>query len=299
MNRKKSIVTVGVFDGVHIGHKAVIEKTVRLSRARGLRSIAVTFDPHPLKVLHSKHFVPSLISLKHRVNLIKKLGIDEVVMMKFNKALAGLSAERFIKDILINSLGAREIIVGEDFCFGKGASAGVKELTKIARKYSVKVMAIKHIKKNSHIVSSTIIRYLILKGRMSEASQLLGRPFSIVGTVVRGTRLARKLGYPTANINPHHEVIPPSGVYAVKVTFRGKRYKGVMNIGTRPTFYDHGRDLEPTIEVHIFNFHEKVYGKDMEIVFVRKLRAEKRFKAIDSLIEQIRKDEIRAQALLR
>jgi riboflavin kinase/FMN adenylyltransferase len=299
MSRKDSIVTVGVFDGVHIGHKAVIEKTVRQARAKGLRSVAVTFDPHPLKVLYLKHFVPSLISLKHRIGLIKKLGIDEVVVMKFNKMVANLSAERFIKYILIDSFGAREIIVGEDFCFGRGALAGVKVLREIASKYSVKVNIVKHVKKNSHIVSSTIIRRLIVEGRIDEASQLLGRPFSIVGTVVRGTRLARKLGYPTANINPHHEAIPPSGVYAVKVVFRRKRYKGVMNIGTRPTFYNHGYDKDPSIEVHIFNFHERIYGKDMEIVFVRKLRAEKKFKKIDSLIEQIKKDEKRARALLR
>jgi riboflavin kinase / FMN adenylyltransferase len=299
MSGKGSIVTVGVFDGLHIGHKAVIEKTVRRSRAKGLKSIAVTFDPHPLKVLHPKHFVPSLISLKHRIELFKKFGIDEVVVIKFNKTLANFSAEKFIKDILINSLGAREIIVGEDFCLGRKALAGVETLAKIGDKYSVKVNIVRHIKKKSHIVSSTIIRRLIVEGRIDEASQLLGRPFSIVGTVVRGTKLASKLGYPTANINPHHEAIPPSGVYAVKVIFKGKRYKGVMNIGTRPTFYDHGHDKEPTIEVHIFNFHERVYGKDMEIIFARKLRAEKKFKKIDSLIDQIKKDEIRARALLR
>ena len=295
---KYSIVTVGVFDGVHIGHKAVIKETVRRARAKGLRSIAVTFDPHPLKVLHPGHFVPSLISLKHRIGLIKKLGIDEVVVMKFDKAVANLSPEKFIKDILIDSLAAREIIVGEDFCFGRGAAAGVKRLSKIGDEYSVKVKTVKHVKKNSHIVSSTIIRQLIGQGRIDEASQLLGRPFSIFGTVVKGTRLARKLGYPTANINPHHEAIPPSGVYAVKVIFKGKRYKGVMNIGTRPTFYDHGHDKEPTIEVHLFNFNERVYSKDMEVVFIRKLRAEKKFNKIDSLIEQIKEDEKAARRIL-
>lgn len=299
MKNKNSVVTIGVFDGIHVGHRAVIEKTVREAKRAGLKSIAVTFDPHPLKILRPKHFIPSLISLKHRVSLIKRLGIDEVIVMKFNKKMANLSAQEFIEDILVGELSAGKIIVGEDFCFGKGGSSGAAKMRNISEKHSVKVKTIKPVKKNSRVVSSTGIRRLIVKGNIAEASRLLGRPFSILGTVVKGTALARKLGYPTANINPHHEAMPPSGVYAVKVIFKGKLYKGIMNIGTRPTFYNYGHDKEPTIEVHIFNFHEKVYGKDLEITLVRKLRDEKKFKTIDSLIRQIKKDESRALAILK
>lgn len=298
MKDKGSVVTIGVFDGVHIGHKAIIEKVVKKARQTDRRGVVVTFDPHPLKALHSKHFVPSLISLKHRIDIIKGLGIDEVIVMKFNKRMANLSPERFIEDILIKRLGAEEIIVGEDFCFGKGGCAGVKELKEITGRRSIKVRVVRPVRKNSHTVSSTLIRRLITEGRIDEASRLLGRPFSILGTVVSGTRLARTLGYPTANVNPHHEVMPPSGVYAVKVRFKERLYKGVMNIGIRPTFYNHGHDKEPAIEVHIFNFNEKIYGRDLEINFVRKLRDEEKFNTIDSLIEQIKMDEVMARAVL-
>lgn len=308
MKTKNSIVTIGIFDGVHIGHRAVIETVVREAKAAGLRSIVITFDPHPLKVLNPRHVIPSLISLKHRIELIKRIGIDKVLVMKFNKRMANLSPEKFIRDVVIKGLGAKEIIVGEDFCFGKGARSGVKELadiikdTKIQRNkdtgYSVKLKVIRPVKKKRLIISSTVIRRLIMEGNIAQASQLLGRPFSILGTVIGGAKLARTLGYPTANINPHHEAIPPSGVYAVKIVLKRNIYNGILNIGIRPTFYNYGHDKEPTIEVHIFNFKERIYGKDIEIIFIRKLRAEKKFKKIDSLIRQIEKDEIRACNIL-
>jgi riboflavin kinase/FMN adenylyltransferase len=209
-----------------------------------------------------------------------------------------VSARDFVEDILIAQLGAKEIIVGEDFRFGRGASAGNAELRNIAAAHSVRVTVVRKVKAGRRAVSSTLIRQRIASGRFGEASRMLGRPFSVLGTVVSGTRLGRALGYPTANLNPHHEAMPPSGVYAVKVIFGRKTYKGVMNIGVKPTFYDHGRDKEPSIEVHIFDFHRKVYGKDLEVEFVRKLRDERRFKTIDSLVAQIRADAALAKKLL-
>ena len=293
-----SIVTIGVFDGVHIGHSAVIKEAVRQARSGGLKSIVVTFNPHPLKVLSGRKSVSSLISLKHRIELVKILGVDRVFVVKFNKRMAGMSAEKFVADIIVKKLNAKGIVVGEDFCFGKNALSGVKELRDIAKRYHIKVKIIRHLKKHGRVVSSTAIRRLVVGGKIQEASLFLGRPFSILGTVVGGARLARSLGYPTANINPHHETMPPSGVYAVKVKFRKGTYKGVMNIGVRPTFYDHGHDEEPSIEVHIFNFHKRIYGHDLEVVFIRQLRAEKKFKSIDSLIEQIKDDEAQARHIL-
>ena len=290
--------TIGVFDGVHAGHSAVIKEVVRQAKGRNLKSVVVTFDPHPLKVLSGRSEAPSLISLKHRAELIKGLGVDRVLIIKFNKRIASMPAAKFIKDIVLKKLKARLIIVGEDFCFGQGAASGVRELSRIAGKYSVGVKAIKHLKKNGRVVSSTIIRKMVVGGDIRGASALLGRPFSILGTVIGGARLARSLGYPTANINPHHEAIPPSGVYAVRVKFANKLYNGVMNIGTRPTFYDHGRDKEPSIEVHVFDFHERIYGHDLEISFAGRLRAERKFKTKDSLIKQIGKDESMARAML-
>ena len=295
---KRSIVTIGVFDGVHIGHRAVIKEAVRRAGAAGLKSVVVTFDPHPLKVLGARNAPPSLISLKHRIRLIRGLGIDRVMVINFNKKLASMSAGKFVKDLIVKRLCAAAIVVGEDFCFGRGASTDARRLRDIAKKYSVGVKIVKHLKKNGHIVSSTIIRRLVVGGYIKEASALLGRPFSILGTVVGGAALARTLGYPTANINPHHEAMPPSGVYAVRVKLRGRVYNGVMNIGVKPTFYDHGRDKEPSVEVHIFDFRERIYGRDLEVSFVRKLRPEKKFNTIDSLIEQIKRDESKARNIL-
>lgn len=298
MKINKSVVTIGVFDGVHIGHRAIIKKIVSRAKAMGAISIVVTFDPHPMKVLKSHHDVPSLISLKHRVSLIKELGIDKVMVMAFDKKMAQMPPEKFIKDILINKAGAGEIFVGEDFRFGKYARAGVAALKKLGEKSGLRTNAVKHIKKNGRVVSSSLIRRLVISGRIGKASSLLGRPYSILGTVVSGSRLGHLLGYPTANINPHHEVIPPSGVYAVRAKYRNRLYEGVMNIGTRPTFYDHGRDKEPSIEVHIFDFNQRIYGRDLEIIFVKKLRGERKFKQIDSLIRQIKTDSMRAREVL-
>ena len=293
---KKSVVTIGVFDGVHVGHQAVIEKIVVRAKAVGAISIVVTFDPHPLKVLGGRHLAPSLMSLKHRVNTIKCLGVDKIIVMKFNKRLSGMKPGSFIKNVIRKELNAREVFVGEDFRFGKGAGADIKALKRIGETAGLEVYPVKAVKINGRVISSSEIRRLIVSGKVKAAAKFLGRPFSILGTVVSGARLARVLGYPTANINPHHEVIPPGGVYAVKVRFNNKLFKGMMNIGVRPTFYNHGKDLEPSIEVHMFNFSQRIYGKDIEIIFVKKLRSERKFKKIDSLIEQIKKDS--KQALL-
>lgn len=298
MKKGNSVVTIGVFDGVHIGHRAIIDKVVRRARAAGLKSVVVTFDPHPVKVLNPNHFVPSLISLKHRIELIGGLGVDQVLVMKFNKSLANLSAQKFVDDILIKKLHASHIVVGEDFCFGKGASTDAHKLETLCKERMLSVDIVRQVKKNSQIISSTLIRRMIIDGNLQVASRLLGRPFSILGTVVKGTKFARLLGYPTANLNPHHEVVPPVGVYAVKVIFKRKVYDGVMNIGVRPTFYNYGHDKEPEIEVHIFNFHERIYGRDLEVIFVRKIRSERKFNTIDSLIEQIKKDSDEAEKLL-
>jgi riboflavin kinase/FMN adenylyltransferase len=298
MSCRGPVVTIGVFDGVHIGHRAVIKEAIRLARARRLKSVVVTFDPHPLKVIRHVKAAPSLISLEHRIALLKALGADSVQVIKFDRKMASMSAERFVNDILVKRLDASMIVVGEDFCLGKGASCDTRCLERIAGKYSIGVKAVRHLKKNGRVVSSTAIRRLVVAGNIAGASSLLGRPFSIFGTVVSGAKLARSLGYPTANINPHHEAIPPSGVYAVKVTLGGRGYNGVLNIGVKPTFYDHGRDKEPLIEAHIFGFRKRIYGRNLEITFVRRLRAERKFKTIDSLISQIKRDEREARRIL-
>lgn len=293
----ETVVTVGVFDGVHVGHKAVISKVVSKAGTLGLASAVITFDPHPAKVLRKKAFAPSLISLKHRERLISELNIDLLVIIRFTRAVSDMSPADFVKKVLVDKLKAREIYVGENFYFGKGANAGAPELVKSCEAFDLKAGIVRSVRIAGHVVSSSLIRKTITAGRLAEAKKYLGRPVSILGTVVSGSKFARLLGYPTANINPHHEVMPPFGVYAVMVNFRGTLYKGILNIGTKPTFFS-PRDKEPNIEVHIFGFNERIYGKDLEILFVRKIRDERRFAGPEELARQITRDALIAQKIL-
>ncbi len=295
---QSSVVTIGVFDGVHAGHCRVIRKTVAAARASGLKSIVVTFDPHPAKILSYSREAPSLISLEHRIRLIGAMSPDYVVVMKFTKALASISPEAFAKKVLVAHAGAREVYVGDNFYFGKGAGAGSGELRRLGVRLGFKVSVVHAVKIGMQRISSSLIRKLITSGQLRESEKFLGRPVSVLGTVVSGANLARELGYPTANLNPHHEVIPPSGVYAAMVKYGRRFFKGVLNIGDRPTFYA-PRDREPAIEVHIFDFSERIYGHDLEVFFIGKIRDEKKFSGKERLVRQIEKDKKSALDILR
>lgn len=295
---KYGVVTIGVFDGVHIGHKKIIREVVKRAKVLKAKSIVLTFDPHPSKILNSRMYIPRLASLKHRIKLIGQLGVDYLVVIKFTRPVLNMPPEKFVKSILIRRLGLKEIYVGENFYFGKGAGAGVNALKKMARDFGFKIKIFKPIKREGHIVSSSLIRQLIVNGDIVKASRLLGRPVSILGTVVRGNKRGRILGFPTANINPHHEAIPPDGVYAIRIRFKDKLFRGILNIGVRPTFCKNSKACEPTIEVHIFNFNKKLYGEDLEVIFVKKMRNEKRFADRDSLVCQIKRDAEKARAFL-
>lgn len=296
---RNSIVTMGVFDGVHIGHRSIIKEAVSRAKETDAKSVVMTFDPHPMKVLNKGAFIPSLISLKHRITLIEALGADYLAILKFTRAVSRIPPKEFVKRFLIGRLGMREIYVGENFYFGKGGAAGIEALKEIGKDFAFKTRIIKPLKRYGAVVSSSVIRRLILKGDIVKAAEFLGRPVSILGTVISGSRRGRLLGFPTANINPHHEVIPPSGVYAVNINFHKKRFKGVLNIGTRPTFWQETPDREPRIEAHLFGFDKKIYGEDMEILFVKKIRNELKFKNRDRLTMRIKEDVRKAKEILR
>jgi len=292
---KDILATIGIFDGVHIGHKKVISWVVKKAKRSNKTSLVITFDPHPDKVINPKQATPLLISLEHRLRLIEELGIDEVLLLKFDNNFSKLSPQDFVKSILVKKIGIKEIVVGEDFAFGKNKAGSISILKRLGRLQGFKVTKISIAKKNRKSVSSTRIRQLILKGKLKKASTLLGRPVSVLGTVKHGTKRGRLLGFPTANIDPHHEAIPPSGVYAVRIKFENRIYNGVLNIGRRPTFY---KDSDPIIEVHIFNFSSSIYNEELEIEFVKKIRKEKRFPNKEALINQIRLDESKAKRIL-
>lgn len=292
-----SAVTVGVFDGVHLGHRKVIGETVRLARRKRLTSIVVTFDPHPVRVLRRSFAAPSILSLEHRIRLIAELGVDMLVVMRFTKALSRMSAGAFVRRVLSGRLNARVIVASEKFYFGSGARSGVAALRADAPRCGIAVRVVEGSRACGEVVGSSMVRRLILAGDIRRAACLTGRPVSVLGTVVSGARFGRVLGYPTANLNPHHEVVPPSGVYAVRATVGGRRYGGILNIGVRPTFFS-PRDSEPQIEVHLFGFSGTIYGKDIEVFFVKKLRDEVKFNNSQDLVAQIRRDEKAAKKTL-
>lgn len=271
---------LGVFDGVHRAHRHILREAVlEAKRVRGT-AMAVTFWPHPQKK-------ESLYSLEHRLNLVKELGITVAVVIKFTKSFSRLSDKEFVKNILIKKIGVYELYVGSNFKFGRGASGDVKLLRNLSRLYNFRVKAFEVMKKNHRPVSSTYIRQLIVRGDLLSASALLERPVTAMGTVVQGDCLGRKLGFPTANINPHHEILPPSGIYAVRIKLDKRIYGGACYIGRKPTFKRSG---DKSVEAYIFDFHKNIYGKIIEIQFIRKIREDRKFNSSQSLIGQIKKD---------
>jgi riboflavin kinase/FMN adenylyltransferase len=277
---RRPVVALGVFDGLHLAHRRILKEAVKLSRKIKGTSIAITFWPHPQKK-------KSLYSLEHRLRLIAEIGLDACIVIKFNQAFSKISAEDFIKDILVDKIGAKYICVGKNFRFGRNAKGDSALLRNFSRRYGFKLKLFGVIKINRQPISSTYIRGLINRGNLKTAQELLGRPVSVLGTVIKGGALGRRLGVPTANINPHHEIVPPSGVYAVRIIFNHRQLKGACYIGKKPTFKRKGARQ---IEVHIFNFHKNIYRRYLEIQFIRKIRNERKFSCCASLVARIKKD---------
>jgi len=283
----KSVVAIGVFDGVHKAHRRIITSAIRLARQRKTKALVLTFWPHP-------QGQASLISLAHRLRLIEELKADICVVIRFDRRFAGMSAEDFVKNILVKRLNAGVVFIGENFRFARNAEGDVRLLEKLSRLYGFVVRPFKVFKTGRAVISSTLIRRLITSGKLKAAQRILMRPVSVLGTVIKGASLGGKLGFPTANIDPHHEVLPAAGIYAVKVVVDKHNYAGVCYIGRRPTF---SRNKQ-SIEAHVFNFKKNIYGQDLEIQFLRKIRGEKKFAHPQALIKQIKKDIIKVKAFL-
>jgi riboflavin kinase / FMN adenylyltransferase len=287
-------IAVGVFDGLHTGHKKIISALMRISRKKRLAPVVVTFDPHPDNVLAKSIKTPMLCSLKHRLNLLSDLGVEVCVVLRFDIDFSEKPCNFFIENILVKRLGMKHLVAGERFSFGKERASSVDILKQIAKGLDFDVSIVKVKRYRKHSISSSIIRSFIEKGKLDLASRLLGRPVSVLGTVVHGQKRGRIIGFKTANIDPHHEAIPKSGVYAAYTMLQGRTYKSVANIGRRPTFF--GKD--PSIEVHIFGINRDIYGMDIEVYFIKYLRAEKRFKDVNALRVQILKDAVNAKKIL-
>jgi riboflavin kinase / FMN adenylyltransferase len=288
---------IGVFDGVHLGHQAVIRQAVEAAHIYGGSSIVLTFHPHPVRVLRPNDAPRLLTSTQHKQQFIERLGIDAFLIQEFSLPFARTKPEDFIQGLVQNSNQLKTICVGEDWSFGANRSGKVSLVRTLAESYRFHLQDIAPLAMDGQIVSSTRIREAIEQGDFPVAERLLGRPFTILGTVVEGNHLGRKLGYPTANLRAHNEQFPPNGVYAVMAFHRGIEHGGVANIGFRPTIQASGG--ERLLEVYLFDFDREIYGEDVEVGFLKFLRPEKRFENLSDLQAQIMKDAESAGVICR
>lgn len=284
-NRFKDIViTIGNFDGLHIGHKKVIEAVKEDAAARSGTSAVLTFEPHPLKVLRPEREIKLITPFEEKARLIEEAGIDLLLCLTFDSDLAMMEAKDFIRDIIVGRIGVVKVIVGHNYTFGRGRKGNVELLRREGRRYGFTTKVVRNKTLSGKVVSSTGIRELISKRKVYEASLLLGRPYRIQGRVIKGKgRGARFLNIPTANIETEYELIPAEGVYAVQVDLDGLLYGGVMNIGKNPTFGEN----QLSLEVHILVFSRDILGKKISVYFLKHLRNERRFPDVNSLKEAI------------
>lgn len=293
------VVAVGVFDGVHLGHQMLLRRVVHEARRSPMASVAsavVTFSFHPSHLFDSLKKIPHLTSLEHKISFIAACGIDYCYVIDFDRAFASMTPEFFIKDILLKKIGMASMYVGEDFMFGKGAKGDKGLLQVLSRKLHFKLHVLKHHKIGNRIISSTFIRELVRNGRLNQAARLLGRYVSILGEVIKGEGHGAALGYPTANIKPHHEVMVPNGIYATHSVFRGKAFPSITYVGTRPTFRTEGS--RRSVESFLFDFKKNIYGFEMEIQFVKKIRDDKKFPSARELTKAIEQDVLSARKIL-
>lgn len=287
--------TLGIYDGVHLGHQKIIRRVVERAKEIGGMSCVVTFDPHPREVLIPDTAPDLLTSTKKKIELLEALGLDAVCLIRFTREFAQVEARKFVKDFLINTLRTRAIVEGYDWRFGKGRKGDVELLREIGKDNGYEVEQVDGVVIDGQIVSSTLIREMVLEGDLDKAAAYLGREYSITGDIVEGSRMGREIGFPTANIEPHHEAIPPNGIYAVRVDVAGERKNGTLNIGVRPTVTE---EKKRTIEVHIMDFYRDIYNEEIEVTFVERLRDEKKFPSVEALTDQIKKDVEKARRVL-
>ena len=290
------VATIGMFDGVHLGHQFVLQQTIDLARESGLQPLCITFD-------HSPRQEQVLTPLDEKVRLIRQMGIDRVEVLAFTAELKSLTARQFMEQVLRNQMNVRVLLTGYDNRFGRNREEGFDDYVRYGRELGIEVVSLPPAPSEGRegVVSSSYIRQLLLEGLVAEAAQCLGHPYSISGRVAHGEHIGTELGFPTANLVPSEsQLIPAPGAYAVRVTFNTPHsslhtQSGMMNIGTRPTFDGH----EQTLEVHILHFREDLYGQALSVEFVKRLREERRFDSMEALQEQLKQDAIQAEQAIK
>src|SRR5438067_7913526 len=279
---------IGVFDGVHLGHQAVISTSAEHARAVNATPVVVTFDPHPEKILRPDKAPHLLTATPYKVALIRALGVRHLLIISFDKHFAATEPEDFVQQLVQHSKPLREICVGHEWSFGRNRRGNLELLKKLGAQFHFEVVGVPPLKANGEVVSSTAIRKAIEKGDFTRAAAMLGREYTILGTVTRGDNLGKKIGFPTANLSAHSEQFPPNGVYVAEAKIDNELHRGVINLGVRPTVS--GGKSERVLEIHLFDFDRDIYGHDVEVRFLKFLRPEEKFENLDALVQQIRRD---------
>jgi riboflavin kinase/FMN adenylyltransferase len=294
---KNAVVTIGTFDGVHFGHQKILKRVISLAAKQNGESVLVTFWPHPRFILRpDDDHLKLLTTFEEKAAIMKSVGIDHIVKLPFTTEFSQLTSEEFTSKVLVDNIGTKHLVIGHDHRFGKNREGGFDYLKANESNFRFKVEEIPKQEIDDVSVSSTKIRNALLTGDIKSASNYLGRNYSIRGTVVTGAKLGREIGFPTANIQvpEKYKLIPADGAYAIKASVNGETFRGMMNIGIRPTVNGSLR----TIEAHLFDFQKDIYGSEITVSFVEMIREETRFSSIDELREQLARDKVKAMAIL-
>ncbi len=289
--KNASAITIGTFDGIHLGHLKILEKILGIAKESGLESTLVTFKTHPKVVLNNKldDKVKLLASVEEKYELLKNFGIEKVVVVDFNKEISNVSFQDFVEKTLINKLDMKHLVIGYDHAFGKDRLGNFENLTALSKEKGFKLTRVEPHFVEDKPASSSVVRNYLALGKVRVASLYLGRHYTLTGNVVHGDGRGKTLSFPTANldIGKCWKIVPMNGVYAIDVLVKGKRIKGMMNIGYRPTFENHGH----TLEAHIFGLNEDIYNERITIYFKKRLRKEKKFSSVEELVKQLKLDK--------
>lgn len=285
---KNSGIGLGNFDGLHRGHMALINTLINECRIHDLNSVVYTFKKHPENILRKKLFTPLIMTMEHKIRYLDRFGVETLYLQEFDEEFSRMSAEDFIKEILVNKMRVKLAVVGFNYRFGYMCKGDAELLKRLGKKYGYRVIVIPPVKVRGETVSSTLIRQYIMKGKMEKAFDLLGRNFSVPGKVITGRKIGRTMGFPTANLIPEkYLVMPASGVYITRTLYQNQWYNSVTNVGMCPTLK---KEQDVTLETHMIGFDGELYGKDIEVFFIKKLRNEKQFERREDLISQIKTD---------
>ena len=286
-----TVLTLGVFDGLHLGHQRIMQTVVESAKANKLVPTVITFDPHPRTVLHPENSPPLLQTLDQRLANFEVLGIKQAIVVRFDKDFAAQDAETFLHDIVHERLQAREVFLGKGFAFGKNRSGNITLLREMSRQLGFFADEVAEVRLRGQRISSSKIRQLLAEGKVNLARRMLGRPYGVEGQIIHGFERGRTIGFPTANLHPHNRVIPKYGVYATANLIDGKWRRSITNVGVRPTFED---EKNPSIESYVFVFDGDLYGDVLRVRFLHRIRDERKFSGIDELKAQIELDTRRA-----